>query len=126
MARPGEADLHIAPDLKEEIVMPVRVERSSRVLTVIQSRPEARNAVDPGTPRRSMRHFLRSTRMIRRMWQSSGVRVEPSAPAQTSSAWQRVTQELNGRDLPEQPLVQRRARLQALLARAKSDLLRFQ
>jgi bifunctional non-homologous end joining protein LigD len=32
---------------------------------------------------------------------------------------------LNGRDLREQPLVQRRARLQALLARAKSDLLRF-
>jgi ATP-dependent DNA ligase len=31
--------------------------------------------------------------------------------------------ELNGRDLREQPLVQRRARLQALLARAKSDLL---
>jgi enoyl-CoA hydratase len=38
---------HIAPDLKEEIVMPVRVERSSRVLTVIHSRPEVRNAVDP-------------------------------------------------------------------------------
>jgi ATP-dependent DNA ligase len=50
------------------------------------------------------------------------VRVEPSAPTQTSSAWQRVTQELNGRGLREQPLVQRRARLQALLARA---LLRF-
>jgi bifunctional non-homologous end joining protein LigD len=33
--------------------------------------------------------------------------------------------ELNGRDLREQPLVQRRARLQPLLARAKSDLLRF-
>jgi bifunctional non-homologous end joining protein LigD len=33
--------------------------------------------------------------------------------------------ELNGRDLREQPPVQRRARLQALLARAKSDLLRF-
>jgi bifunctional non-homologous end joining protein LigD len=33
--------------------------------------------------------------------------------------------ELNGRDLREQPLVQRRARLQALLMRAKSDLLRF-
>ena len=27
--------------------MPVRVERSERVLTVIHSRPEARNAVDP-------------------------------------------------------------------------------
>jgi enoyl-CoA hydratase len=27
--------------------MPVRIERSDRVLTVIQSRPEARNAVDP-------------------------------------------------------------------------------
>ena len=27
--------------------MPVRVERSSRVLTIIHSRPEARNAVDP-------------------------------------------------------------------------------
>ena len=27
--------------------MPVRVERRSRVLTVIHSRPEARNAVDP-------------------------------------------------------------------------------
>jgi bifunctional non-homologous end joining protein LigD len=33
--------------------------------------------------------------------------------------------ELNGRDLREQPLVQRRARLQALLRRAKCDLLRF-
>jgi ATP-dependent DNA ligase len=33
--------------------------------------------------------------------------------------------ELQGRDLRDQPLVQRRARLQALLARAKSDLLRF-
>jgi bifunctional non-homologous end joining protein LigD len=33
--------------------------------------------------------------------------------------------ELNGRDLREQPLAQRRVRLQALLARAKSDLLRF-
>ena len=33
--------------------------------------------------------------------------------------------ELNGHDLREQPLVQRRARLQALLARAKSDSLRF-
>jgi bifunctional non-homologous end joining protein LigD len=33
--------------------------------------------------------------------------------------------EHNGRDLREQPLVQRRARLQALLRRAKSDLLRF-
>jgi bifunctional non-homologous end joining protein LigD len=32
---------------------------------------------------------------------------------------------LQGRDLRGQPLVQRRARLQALLARAKSDLLRF-
>jgi bifunctional non-homologous end joining protein LigD len=32
---------------------------------------------------------------------------------------------LNGRDLREQPLVQRRARLQALLARAQCDLLRF-
>jgi hypothetical protein len=32
--RPGEADLHTAPDLNEEIVMSVRVERSSRVLTV--------------------------------------------------------------------------------------------
>ena len=27
--------------------MPVRVERSNRVLTVVHSRPEARNAVDP-------------------------------------------------------------------------------
>ena len=27
--------------------MPVRIERSNRILTVIQSRPEARNAVDP-------------------------------------------------------------------------------
>src|SRR5579864_4274892 len=27
--------------------MPVRIERSDRILTVIQSRPEARNAVDP-------------------------------------------------------------------------------
>jgi bifunctional non-homologous end joining protein LigD len=33
--------------------------------------------------------------------------------------------ELNGRDLREQPLVQRRARLQALLGRAQSNLLRF-
>jgi bifunctional non-homologous end joining protein LigD len=33
--------------------------------------------------------------------------------------------ELNGRDLREQPLVQRRARLQALLARAKCNLIRF-
>jgi bifunctional non-homologous end joining protein LigD len=33
--------------------------------------------------------------------------------------------ELQGRDLREQPLVQRRARLQALLRRAKSDILRF-
>jgi bifunctional non-homologous end joining protein LigD len=33
--------------------------------------------------------------------------------------------ELQGRDLRDQPLVQRRARLQALLSRAKSDLLRF-
>jgi bifunctional non-homologous end joining protein LigD len=33
--------------------------------------------------------------------------------------------ELQGRDLRDQPLVQRRARLQALLARAKSDLLRL-
>jgi bifunctional non-homologous end joining protein LigD len=33
--------------------------------------------------------------------------------------------ELQGRDLRDQPLVQRRAQLQALLARAKSDLLRF-
>jgi bifunctional non-homologous end joining protein LigD len=33
--------------------------------------------------------------------------------------------ELQGRDLRDQVLVQRRARLQALLARAKSDLLRF-
>jgi bifunctional non-homologous end joining protein LigD len=33
--------------------------------------------------------------------------------------------ELNGRDLREQPLVQRRARLQALLALAQCDLLRF-
>jgi bifunctional non-homologous end joining protein LigD len=33
--------------------------------------------------------------------------------------------ELQGRDLRDQPLVQRRARLQALLRRAKSDLLRF-
>jgi bifunctional non-homologous end joining protein LigD len=33
--------------------------------------------------------------------------------------------ELQGRDLRDQALVQRRARLQALLARAKSDLLRF-
>ena len=33
--------------------------------------------------------------------------------------------ELNGRDLREQPLVQRRARLQALLARADSTLIRY-
>jgi bifunctional non-homologous end joining protein LigD len=33
--------------------------------------------------------------------------------------------ELNGRDLREQPLVQRRARLQALLARADSKLIRY-
>jgi bifunctional non-homologous end joining protein LigD len=33
--------------------------------------------------------------------------------------------ELNGRNLREQPLVHRRAKAQALLARAKSDLLRF-
>jgi bifunctional non-homologous end joining protein LigD len=33
--------------------------------------------------------------------------------------------ELNGRDLRELPLVQRRAKLQALLARAKCDLIRF-
>jgi bifunctional non-homologous end joining protein LigD len=33
--------------------------------------------------------------------------------------------ELQGRDLRDQPLVQRRARLQALLTRAKCDLLRF-
>jgi ATP dependent DNA ligase domain len=33
--------------------------------------------------------------------------------------------ELNGRDLREQPLVQRRTRLQALLRRAECDLLRF-
>jgi bifunctional non-homologous end joining protein LigD len=33
--------------------------------------------------------------------------------------------ELNGRDLREQPLVQRRARLQALLARAKCNVIRF-
>jgi bifunctional non-homologous end joining protein LigD len=33
--------------------------------------------------------------------------------------------ELQGHDLRDQALVQRRARLQALLARAKSDLLRF-
>jgi bifunctional non-homologous end joining protein LigD len=33
--------------------------------------------------------------------------------------------ELQGRDLRDQALVQRRARLQALLARAKCDLLRF-
>jgi hypothetical protein len=33
--------------------------------------------------------------------------------------------ELNGRDLREQPLVQRRARLQAVLARAKDNVIRF-
>jgi bifunctional non-homologous end joining protein LigD len=33
--------------------------------------------------------------------------------------------ELNGRGLREQPLVQRRARLQAFLGRAQCDLLRF-
>jgi bifunctional non-homologous end joining protein LigD len=33
--------------------------------------------------------------------------------------------ELNGRNLREQPLVQRRARLQALLARAKCKVIRF-
>jgi bifunctional non-homologous end joining protein LigD len=33
--------------------------------------------------------------------------------------------DLNGRDLREQPLVQRRARLQALLARAKCNVTRF-
>ena len=33
--------------------------------------------------------------------------------------------QLNGRDLREQPLVQRRARLQALLARAKCNVIRF-
>jgi bifunctional non-homologous end joining protein LigD len=33
--------------------------------------------------------------------------------------------ELNGRDLREQPLVYRRARLEALLARAKCNLIRF-
>jgi len=33
--------------------------------------------------------------------------------------------ELNGRDLREHPLVQRRARLQALLARAKCTVIRF-
>jgi bifunctional non-homologous end joining protein LigD len=33
--------------------------------------------------------------------------------------------ELNGRDFREQPLVYRRARLEALLARAKCNLLRF-
>jgi bifunctional non-homologous end joining protein LigD len=33
--------------------------------------------------------------------------------------------ELNGRDLREQPLVQRRARLEALLKRAKCNLIRF-
>jgi bifunctional non-homologous end joining protein LigD len=33
--------------------------------------------------------------------------------------------ELNGRDLREQPLVQRRARLKALLARAKCNVIRF-
>jgi bifunctional non-homologous end joining protein LigD len=33
--------------------------------------------------------------------------------------------ELQGRDLRELPLEQRRARLETLLARAKSDLLRF-
>jgi bifunctional non-homologous end joining protein LigD len=33
--------------------------------------------------------------------------------------------DLNGRDLREQPLVQRRARLQALLARAKCNVIRF-
>jgi bifunctional non-homologous end joining protein LigD len=33
--------------------------------------------------------------------------------------------ELNGRDLREQPLVQRRARLQALLARANCNVIRF-
>jgi enoyl-CoA hydratase len=31
----------------QEIPMPVRIERSDRVLTVIHSRPEVRNAVDP-------------------------------------------------------------------------------
>ena len=33
--------------------------------------------------------------------------------------------ELNGRDLREQPLVQRRARLEALLKRAKCNVIRF-
>jgi len=33
--------------------------------------------------------------------------------------------ELNGRDLREQPLVQRRARLEALLKRAKCNFIRF-
>jgi bifunctional non-homologous end joining protein LigD len=33
--------------------------------------------------------------------------------------------EMNGRDMREQPLVQRRARLQALLARAKCNVIRF-
>ena len=63
--------------------MPVRVERRDRVLTVIHSRPEARNAVDPEHAEALYEPLLPSTRTMQPMWQCSGVRVAPSVPVQT-------------------------------------------
>src|SRR5215470_16047895 len=46
-SRSSAASFTFAYAVESEAAMLVRVERSNRVLTVVHSRPEARNAVDP-------------------------------------------------------------------------------
>ncbi|MGD0333045.1 MAG: hypothetical protein ABSA90_07280 [Xanthobacteraceae bacterium] len=60
--------------------MPVRVERHDRVLTVIHSRAEARNAVDPEHAHALYEAFVASTPTRPPTSPCSGVKAARSAP----------------------------------------------
>jgi hypothetical protein len=74
--------------------MSVRIERSSRVLTVIHSRPEARNVVDPEHAEALHEALLASTRT--RTWLPGRGRGLFCADADTQNAWRRATPRRSG------------------------------
>jgi enoyl-CoA hydratase/carnithine racemase len=70
--------------------MPVRIERNDSMLTVILSRPEARNAVDPEHAQALHQAFIAfdtdDAADVAVFWGEGG----GSAPAQISKAWPRA------------------------------------
>ena len=63
--------------------MTVTIEKSGPVWTVIHTRPEARNAMDPESADALIAAFARSTATGAPRSRCSGARAAPSAPAGT-------------------------------------------